>query len=167
MRKSSSELVSENSFKLKNTYHQFEVIRLWEQPTDRFMSIPGLLPFAVLSQTNDPTMVLTQVAIAVEAISDRQLQRNIAAASGILAGLVLNKNVITKILRSEIMRESVIYQQILEEGEVKGEAKGKAETTKKLALNLLGIGMSLEQIAQVTELSIEEIQVLQEEIEKS
>jgi predicted transposase/invertase (TIGR01784 family) len=168
LRKTSSELVSKNSFKLNNTYHQFEVIRLWEQPTDKFMSIPGLLPFAVLSQTNDPTMVLTQVAKAVEAISDdRQLQRNIAAASGILAGLVLNKDVIGKILRSEIMRESVIYQQILEEGEAKGEAKGEAETTRKLALNLLRIGMSLEQIAEVTELSIEQVQVLQQEIQKS
>ncbi|RCJ14864.1 hypothetical protein A6S26_09385 [Nostoc sp. ATCC 43529] len=97
-------------------------------------------------------MVLTQVAIAVEGISDRQLQRNIAAASGILAGLVLNKNLISKILRSEIMPESVIYQQILEEGEAKGKAEGKAETIRKLALNLLRIGMSLEQIAQVTEL---------------
>jgi predicted transposase YdaD len=93
--------------------------------------------FAVLSQTNDPTMVLTKIAKAVEAISDRQLQRNIATASVILAGLVLNKNVISKILRTEIrteiMRESVIYQQILEEGE----AKVKAETTRKLALSLL------------------------------
>lgn len=112
-------------------------------------------------------MVLTQVAKAVEAISDRQLQRNIAAASGILAGLVLKKDVIRKILRSEIMRESVIYQEILEEGEAKGKAEGKAETTRKLALNLLRIGMSLEQIAQVTELPIEQIQVLQEEIQKS
>ncbi len=65
------------------------------------------------------------------------------------------------------MRESVIYQQILEEGEAKGKAEGKAETTRKLALNLLRIGMSLEQIAQVTELSIEQIQVLQEEIQNS
>jgi predicted transposase/invertase (TIGR01784 family) len=80
---------------------------------------------------------------------------------------VLNKNVISKILRSEIMRESVIYQQILEEGEAKGKAEGEAETTRKLALNLLQIGMSLEQIAQVTELSLEQIQVLQEEIQKS
>jgi hypothetical protein len=36
-----------------------------------------------------------------------------------------------------------------------------------LALNLLGIGMSLEQIAQVTELSIEQVQVLQNEIKPS
>lgn len=61
------------------------------------------------------------------------------------------------------MRESVIYQQILEEGE----AKGEAETRRKLALNLLRIGMSLEQIAQVTELSLEQIQVLQQEIQNS
>ncbi|MFM7408351.1 MAG: hypothetical protein ACKO3K_17270 [Cuspidothrix sp.] len=63
------------------------------------------------------------------------------------------------------MRESVIYQEILEEGETKGIAKGKAEgkaeTTRKLALNLLRIGMNLEQIAEVTELTIEEVQALQ------
>lgn len=169
LRKTGSELVNENSFRLENTYHQFDVIRLWEQPTDKFMTVPGLLPFAVLSQTKDPTMVLTQVAQAVEAITDQQQQQNIAAASSILAGLVLKKDVIRKILRSEIMRESVIYQEILEEGEAKGkaegkaegEAKGKAETTRKLALNLLRIGMSLEQIAEVTELSLEEVQSLQ------
>jgi predicted transposase/invertase (TIGR01784 family) len=165
LRKTESELVNENSFRLENTYHQFDVIRLWEQPTDKFMTVPGLLPFAVLSQTKDPTMVLTQVAQAVEAITNQQQQKNIAAASSILAGLVLKKDVIRKILRSEIMRESVIYQEILEEGEAKGEAKGKAEgkaeTTRKLALNLLRIGMNLEQIAEVTELSLEDDQALQ------
>ena len=169
LRKTESELVNENSFRLENTYHQFDVIRLWEQPTDKFMTVPGLLPFAVLSQTKDPTMVLTQVAQAVEAITNQQQQKNIAAASSILAGLVLKKDVIRKILRSEIMRESVIYQEILEEGKVEGKVEGKAEgkvegkaeTTRKLALNLLRIGMNLEQIAEVTELSLEEVQALQ------
>jgi predicted transposase YdaD len=51
LRKTGSELVNQNSFKLNNTYHQFGVIRMWEQPTERFMTVPGLLPFAVLSQT--------------------------------------------------------------------------------------------------------------------
>jgi predicted transposase/invertase (TIGR01784 family) len=179
LRKTSSNLVSENSFKLKNTYHQFEIIRLWEQPTDQFMTVPGLLPFAVLSQTKDPKMVLSQVGEAVEAITDQKIQGNIAAASAVLAGLVLKKDVIRKIFRSEIMRESVIYQEILEEGEakgiakgeakgiVKGKAEGKAEATKKLALNLLRIGMSLEQISEVTELSLEQVQTLQKEITNS
>jgi len=165
LRKTGSELVNQNSFKLNNTYHQFEVIRMWEQPTEKFMTVPGLLPFAVLSQTNDPTMVLTQVVAASEAIREKQVQRNIAAASGILAGLVLEKDVIRKILRSEIMRESVIYQEILKEGEAKGEARGEARATRKLALKLLLTGMSLEQIAQLTELSIEQVQSLQTEIQ--
>jgi predicted transposase/invertase (TIGR01784 family) len=67
------------------------------------------------------------------------------------------------------MRESVIYQDILEEGEAKGVAKGKAEgraeTTRKLAINLLRIGMNLEQIAEVTELSVEQVRALQQEIQ--
>lgn len=108
-------------------------------------------------------MVLTQVAQAVEAITNQRLQKNIAAASGILAGLVLKQDVIRKIFRSEIMRESVIYQEILEEGKV----EGKAETTRNVALNLLRIGMSLEQISQVTELSLEQVQALQKEIQES
>ncbi|HLO84918.1 MAG TPA: Rpn family recombination-promoting nuclease/putative transposase [Nostocaceae cyanobacterium] len=175
LRKTASELVRENCFRLSKTYHEFEVIRLWEEPTEQFMTLPGLLPFAVLSQTKEPTMVLSQVAQAVEAISDQQLQRNIAAASAVLAGLVLKKDVIKKMFRSEIMRESVIYQEILEEGEAKGEARGKAEgeargkaeATRKFAVNLLRIGMSLEQIAELTELSIEEVQAIQKEIEES
>jgi predicted transposase/invertase (TIGR01784 family) len=87
-----------------------------------------------------------------------------------LAGfVVLKKDVISRILRSEIMRESVIYQAILQEGEAKGRAegraKGEAKTKRKVAINLLRIGMSLEQIAQVTELSLEQVQALQREIE--
>lgn len=164
LRKIASPLINKTDFRLEKTYHEFEVIRLWEEATDKFLTVPGLLPFAVLSQTKDPTMVLTQVAEAVEAITDQRLQKNIAAASAILAGLLLQKDVIRRILRSEIMRDSVIYQEILQEGEAKGKAEGKAETTRKLALNLLRIGMSLEQIAQVTELSLEQVQALQREI---
>ena len=172
LRKTSSDLLGESSFKLNNTFHQFEIIRLWEQPTAQFMTVPGLLPFAVLSQTKDPKMVLSQVREAVAAITDQKIQGNIAAASAVLAGLVLKKDVIRKIFRSEIMRESVIYQEILEEGEAKGiakgeakgEAKGIAETTKKLALNLLRIGMRLQQISEVTELSLEQVQALEREI---
>ncbi len=104
-------------------------------------------------------MVLTQVAQAVEAITDQRLQSNIAAASAVLAGILLQKDVISRILRSEMMRESVIYQEILQEGE--------AKTKRKLAVNLLRIGMSLEQIAQVTELSLEQVQALQREIQES
>lgn len=38
---SDSELVYQTEFALENTFHRFEVIRLWEQPTAIFLSSPG------------------------------------------------------------------------------------------------------------------------------
>lgn len=57
-----------------------------------------------------------------------------------------------------------VYQEILAECQAKGEAKGKAEATRRLALNLLRMGMNLEQISEATELSLEQVQALQNEI---
>jgi predicted transposase/invertase (TIGR01784 family) len=113
-----SELVHETAFVLENTRHEFRVIRLWEQPSDVFFRTPGLLPFATLSQTDDKARTLQQVAEAIEEINDTRLQSNIAASTAVLAGLVLNKELIKRLLRSDAMRESVIYQDILQEGEL-------------------------------------------------
>lgn len=163
-----SPLVQENSFRLENTFHQFEVIRLWEQTPERFLNVTGLLPFAVLSQTDDPTMILTQVAEVIEEITDQQVQSNLTAASAILAGLVLNQDTVKRILRSDVMRNSVIYQEILEEGKlegklqgkIEGKAEGKREALQEFALNLLQKGFNIEQIVELTGLSLEEIQSL-------
>ncbi len=59
---------------------------------------------------------MEEVAEVIEAINDTRIRSNIAASTAVLAGLVLNKDVINRILRSDIMRESVIYQDILQEG---------------------------------------------------
>jgi len=57
------------------------------------------------------------------------------------------------------LKQTRVYQEALEEG--------KTETTKLFALKLLRIGMNLEQIAEVTELSLAQIQALQKEIQES
>jgi predicted transposase/invertase (TIGR01784 family) len=59
------------------------------------------------------------------------------------------------------MKESVTYQEILLEGEAKGEIKGKTETTRQIALNMLRSGISIDLIAQFTGLSVEQIHKLQ------
>jgi predicted transposase/invertase (TIGR01784 family) len=59
---SKSPLVHETTFNLKELNHQFHVIRLWEQPTEIFQNYSGLLPFATLSQTDNPEETLRQVA---------------------------------------------------------------------------------------------------------
>ncbi|PZD70445.1 hypothetical protein C1752_12228 [Acaryochloris thomasi RCC1774] len=58
----SSELVYQTVFEIQGTRHEYEVVRLWEQPTEAFLNSPGLLPFAVLTQTSDKARTLQQVA---------------------------------------------------------------------------------------------------------
>jgi predicted transposase YdaD len=71
------------------------------------------------------------------------------------------------------MKESVIYQEILLEGEAKGKAegiaegeakglaKGKAETAKQIAINMMRSNISGDLVSQFTGLSLKEVQKLQ------
>ncbi|MCA2589649.1 MAG: hypothetical protein IM509_02515 [Microcystis sp. M31BS1] len=97
--------------------------------------------------------MLSLVSRSLETISQKQVQSNLAAATSILAGLVLNRETIKKILRSEIMRESVIYQDILEEDREEGSLTAKLNSIPRLSV----LGLSLEQIAQALDLDIEQV----------
>ncbi len=76
--------------------------------------------------------MLSQVSRSLETISQKRVQSNLAVATSILAGLVLNRETIKKILRSDIMRESVIYQDILEEGREEGALTAKLNSIPRL-----------------------------------
>ncbi|MBD2440892.1 Rpn family recombination-promoting nuclease/putative transposase [Nostoc sp. FACHB-110] len=160
LKETSSDLVQQTSFTMERTRHEFDVIRLWEQPASVFLQYPGLVPFAVLGQSADSQATLRQVAEIVDQIPDSTAQANLIAASGILAGLKLEEEVIYQILRRDIMQESVIYQSIQREGEAKGEARKQRE----IAINCLRDGFPIEAVARVTGLSIEEVQELQRQI---
>ncbi len=98
-----SDLVYQQSFAIPGTRHEFQVIRLWEQPEELFYQFPGLLPLAVLSQTEDHSRTLREVAQRIEQIENRREQSNVAASTAILAGLVLEKEVIARLLRQELI----------------------------------------------------------------
>ncbi len=91
LQKTDSELVQQTTFTLEETFHRFQVIRLWEQPTEIFLQTSGLLPFAVLSNTSNKTNTLQKVAAQIDNISDKRTQSNLAASTFILAGLVLEE----------------------------------------------------------------------------
>jgi predicted transposase YdaD len=128
----------------------------------------GLYPFASLAQTERPELVLREVAARIEEIPDRKLQADLSAMSYILAGLVLDKEQIRQIIRREIMRESVTYQDILAEGETRGEARGlqiglqqeKSFVLKLLARKLGNISPQIQ--IQVSSLPIEQVESLGE-----
>jgi predicted transposase/invertase (TIGR01784 family) len=150
-----SELVHQTLFEIPGMRHEFEVIRLWEQPTEPFLEATGLLPLAVLSKTPDKAQTLRQVAAKIDAIAEKRIQSNVAASAGILAGLILKKEFINQVLRKEIMQQSVIYQEILQEGEQKGRQEGELIFALRLIVHRFGT------IAPETEAQIKTLSLIQ------
>ena len=158
---SSSKLVRQTVFEIPGTRHEFEVIRLWEQPTPPFLELRGLLPLAVLTDTPDQAQTLRQVAERINAVSDLRVQSNVAASAGILAGLTLEKDFINQVLRKEIMQQSVIYQEwreeLLQEGR---QEEGRSLILRQLNHRLGDVSSDLQ--SQVQGLSLEQLEALGE-----
>ncbi|MFM7877256.1 MAG: Rpn family recombination-promoting nuclease/putative transposase [Microcystis panniformis] len=165
LRKNQSAAVKINNFELLELQHRYNVVRLWEVPSETFLDVSGLLPFAVLSQTDNPAKILQQVARQIEKISDNIERNNIAASTGIIAGLVLNQSIIKRLLKEEIMKESVIYQEILAkgitEGEILGFKKGEANLILKQINRRVG-NISTDWVNKIQELSLEQLEDLGE-----
>ncbi len=152
LKPTTSVLAYQTSYDLERTHHEFDVVRLWEQPADLFLQYPGLLPFAVLGQSESPAEMLRQATQLVEQIEEPTAQANLMAASAILAGLRLEEEVIYRLVRRDIMQESVIYRSI------------QNDEKRAIALNLLRGGVDINLIALSTGLPIEEVQQLQHQM---
>jgi predicted transposase/invertase (TIGR01784 family) len=159
LKQTASERVYQTSFTMENTRHQFEVVRLWEQPASLFLQYSGLIPFAVLGQSADAQETLRQAAQQIDRIANSTVQANLLAASGILAGLKLEDEVVYRIIRRDIMQESTVYRSIQREVQ--------EERDRAIALNFLREGLSVEMVARGTGLSLEEVQQLQQQLNNS
>jgi predicted transposase YdaD len=126
-----------NVYEDENTSHYYRVIRMWEQDPDIFLNNLPLLPLAPLTRTNAPKGLLLQVAESVAKIEETEIKQNIAAYTEILAGLRFEKNLIRELLSEDIMRESVIYQDIFQKGEKQGEKIGRTEGEQRTIIRLL------------------------------
>ncbi|BDM83306.1 Rpn family recombination-promoting nuclease/putative transposase [Acaryochloris marina] len=162
---SSSDYVYQTAFEIPGTRHEFEVIRLWEQPTQLFLESTGLLPLAILTNTPDQAQTLRQVAERIDAVPEPRVQSNVAASTGILAGLTLEKDFINKVLRKEIMQQSVIYQEwkeeFLQEGEQTGILKGEQSLILRQLTRRIG-DVSPEMRSQIQSLSLDQLEALGE-----
>jgi predicted transposase/invertase (TIGR01784 family) len=166
LKQTRSELAYQTSFMMERTRHEFDVIRLWEQPASLFLQYPGLIPFAVLGESVNAEETLRQVAQRVDQIADPTTKANLMAASGILAGLKLEDEIVYRILRRDIMQESTVYRSI--ERDARKEEKRAIPTERfAIALNLLRGGVALNLIVSSTGLSIEEVQQIQQQLNES
>ena len=177
LKSTGSELVRQNVFTISGLRHEFEIIRLWEQPTADLLKYPGLLPLAVLGKTEDRTQTLREVSSLIDNLEDRREQSNIVAATSILGGLVLKKEVIQQVLREEIMQESVIYQDIkaqgikqgleqgLQQGRQEGRQEGLQQGQASLVIRLLRYRLGeieSQDETRITRLSVEQLEALGE-----
>ena len=115
LRRTQSPLVLEDYFQRGETFHRYRVIRLWEVEPSILLEEPFLLPFAVLAKTEAPESLLAKVARRVDIIEDRAEQCNVSACAQLLAGINFDDSLISIYLKEELMRESVVYQRIVEE----------------------------------------------------
>lgn len=126
LKPTTSESAFINEFTAANTWHRYRVIRLWEQDPAPLLADNALLPLATLARTDSPRNLLERVAAQVATIESTQQRQNLAASVEILAGLRFEQNLINQLFREDIMKESVIYQQILQEGVRQGQQLGEA-----------------------------------------
>lgn len=124
LREIDSDLVFLEEYRDRTTRHQYRVIRLWQEDSAPFLANSGLLPLATLTRTSSPEALLEQVAQQVARIEDIDERRNLAGCTEILAGLRFEKNLIRQLFREEVMRESVIYQEIIQQGRREGLQQG-------------------------------------------
>jgi len=120
--------VIETRFALENTEHQYRVIRLWEENPELFLHDPALLPLAPLTATNEPQVLLQRVVEQVNELEEEK-RTEISAYAQIVAGLKYEKDFVKRLFREGMMRESVIYQDIIQEGR---QAEGRSLILRQL-----------------------------------
>lgn len=116
LKRTGSIAASTDQFADTNTTHRYRVIRLWEQNPTPLLANPGLLPLATLAQSDAPNILLEQVASRLGMIEEQEQRSNISACVEIIAGIKFDIETIRRFLREDIVRESVIYQEIIERG---------------------------------------------------
>ena len=118
---------------------EFDVIRAWELDAEWILTeqLYGLYPLVLLTRQGleDPEAMAKRLAAEAQRIKDPAVCADVLTASSLLGALVHPPELFRGLLKEEIMKESTIYQEIIEkgkreglrEGESKGEIKGKQE----------------------------------------
>ena len=152
-------------FQVESTQHSYQILRMWEQNPVPLLENTALLPLAPLCAAGDSTQLLSRIAEQVSKIETPTQRQEISTCTQFLAGLRFDKDVIRQLFREGIMRESVIYQEILQEGREEGREEGKQAEAIALIMRLLPrrIGTVKPELQErIRELSIPQLEDLAE-----
>jgi predicted transposase YdaD len=108
----------------ERTIHRYDVIKMWEQDPKPLLQFAGLLPLATLCRAASGERLLRAVAAGINRIESREQRRETLDFSRVLAGLRYDTSLIYRTLKEgSMLEESVVYQDILQKGEQRGEKK--------------------------------------------
>lgn len=122
---------------------KYKVLKVWESDSRMIIDndLYGLYPIIPLTEhrSTDDRKCLEVCFDLIQNIDveDKVLKADMSVCTGVLAGLKYPKKLIKNLMKVEIMRESVIYQDILNEGMEKGMEKGREEGIEKSIVSVL------------------------------
>ncbi len=110
----------------ESAFLRYNVVRLWETNPQDLWEHEGLLPLAVLCRADDaPLHLLELVAERIATTGDIAERREKTAMTRVLAGLRFPLKLVSEILlETEMLEESVVYQDILQRGVQRGVQQG-------------------------------------------
>jgi len=114
---------------LKSLRHEYKVIKLWEVEAVKILEkkIKGLYPLLPLMKTDKSgEEIISEAAELIEKeVEDIEHKADAYVALRIFSAINFPSSLVNKILkRRDIMVQSAAYQEILQEGEMRGEMRG-------------------------------------------
>jgi predicted transposase YdaD len=130
--------VYERHFPGKPPYLRFDyqVIRVWQLPVDNLLTGGlGLLPLAPISAVSQAALPEVVERMKRRLPREKGPAGDIWTATRVLMGLRYPSNLVKHLLREVLgMKESVTYQEIVEEGVAKGRVEGRIEGAREVLL---------------------------------
>lgn len=141
--------------------YTYKVIRMWEYDRNKVIEqkLVGLYPLLPLMRgEGDETLEssLEQTVAAIQTVENHALQMDLVAVFGIIGSSLYDPDIIRTYVRREMLMESPIYNEWVEEERKEAKEEEKIEIAKKMIQK----GMEVHQIQEFTGLSKERIEKL-------
>ncbi len=156
----------ESNFAGLKAIQEYQVINLWEVDVDIVFqrNLSTLLPLVPILKGGGKEQVIRR---ALRQLRVQGQPGELESMLGFFATYVLDLDLVQQILRLDmaILEQSPLYQEIVSRseqrgiaiGEQRGIAIGEQRGIEQVALNMLRIGMAIEQVSEATGLSLEQV----------
>ena len=158
----------ESNFAGLKAIQEYQVINLWEVDVDIVFqrNLSTLLPLVPILKGGGSEQVIRR---ALRQLRVQGQPGELESMLGFFATYVLDLDLVQQILRLDmaILEQSPLYREIVQRSEQRGIAIGEQRGIEQIAVNMLRLGMAIEQISEATGLSLEQVTQLGSSVKAS